>query len=291
MKKIKEEELLAPDKMTSSFTVNKDVHRIKSLLPFKIKKTDNFQVLSYTLKVREIKLVHRAHELPAQHYPSIKAEFTKFLANEVDSFKLCFCPIYFITLREANVLEGIPIQPYKEEKLAYVGKTNSKYSRFSHGHLATQKLNEYMYYDKLKTVFMTQVYIDFQNTDETGHQITQNDVALEWIEFEEENVTQTIIDFIESYLIFGLRPELNELDNPAFQTSEYIQEPSILSKYHLNPSTFKVIGSTNMFKVIGSTDMDCLLEDFNVLEEIKKLGHPWEESIDFFQKYGFIPKV
>ncbi|MGF9816341.1 hypothetical protein [Bacillus toyonensis] len=282
MRKLKiRKELLPPDKMTKSFMIDNEINLINTLLPFKIKKTDNFQVIGYTLKVREYHLAHLAHKLSAQHYPSIKAVFNDFLSKKRDSFNLCFCPIYFITYTEGELVEGIPIPKYETEKLAYVGKTNSKSSRFQDGHLATQKLNEFIYYDKLKTVYMTQVYIDFQVTVK-GNPVKYNNIALEWLEFEEENITQIIIDFIEKYLIFGLRPELNELDNPAFQSGIYIKEPSLLGETYLNPS---------VFKVVGSNQINQLLYDFDILKEIEKLGHPWNESIEFFQKYGLLPKM
>lgn len=39
----------------------------------------------------------------------------------------------------------------------------------------------------------------------------------------------------------------------------------------------------------GSKDTKQLLYDLDSIEQIQKLGHPWKESIEFFEIIGCIP--
>ncbi|MCR8848353.1 hypothetical protein NQ095_08065 [Rossellomorea sp. SC111] len=270
--------ILKLGQMTPCFMMKKYVQTHSHLLPYKIMIKDNFQINSYSLVVKDYKLAHTAQGLTAQHYISIHKHLEKFLNKETCDYSVCFCPIYFITITEAKTDDEIQLPLYKTEKLVYVGQTNSVSPRFIDGHKATQKLNEFEFNNYIKTVYMTQVCLDI-SVNINGEKQEYKGVPLELISFEEKLVP-SIIDFIEKFLIFGLRPQFNEVDNPVFQNDEYIKEPKHLSIKALKPEHFKVKGSRNT---------EQLLHDLDIIDQIRKMGHPWEESIEFFEKIGFIP--
>jgi hypothetical protein len=161
------------------------------------------------LKIRETRFVHHAADLPAQHYLSAQKSLESYLSNETDIYKTCFCPIYFVTSADCRIFEGYQLPPYTREELLYVGQTNSTKSRFRDGHSATQRLNNFEYANKLKAIFMTQIYIDFE-IERDGLKKKYEDFALEWLKFEDIVAVPTIIDFVEYFLIFGLRPDFNK---------------------------------------------------------------------------------
>lgn len=87
-----------------------------------------------------------------------------------------------------------------EEKVVYIGKTNSKDSRFANGHLAALKLHNPCYNNYQKKVYFgTLVFI-------TEH---RDYLPLEFISSLEE--AKDILDKVEKMLISHFQPELNSI--------------------------------------------------------------------------------
>jgi hypothetical protein len=103
----------------------------------------------------------------------------------------------------------------------YIGETKQKDSRFKNGHLSTQLLNEKEYDNYYKFIFMTQIFIEYKHA--VGGTTDTYTLPLEWLEKLElpfnwvsqttNGIVDQIIYFLEKYLIFNLRPELNKKDN------------------------------------------------------------------------------
>lgn len=100
--------------------------------------------------------------------------------------------IYFITIYNEH-----------EEKLVYIGKTDSKKSRFSNGHLAALKLHNPIYNGYNKRVYFGTVM--FLSDDKEY-------VPLEFIS--PYSRAERYLSEMEAYLIERLNPELNKKKEP-----------------------------------------------------------------------------
>lgn len=117
---------------------------------------------------------------------------------------LCCYNIYFITIYNDN-----------EEKLVYIGKTNSKNSRFANGHLAALKLHNPKYHNYLKRVYFGTIM--FLSADKQY-------IPLEFIVPYEK--AKRHLDWMEGFLIEKLQPELND-------RQENIGEMERISSVHI----------------------------------------------------------
>ena len=103
----------------------------------------------------------------------------------------------------------------EEERLVYIGKTDSKKSRFANGHLAALKLHNPIYngYDK-RRYFGTVMFLSK----------TKEYVPLEFIT--PYNLAEQYLGEMEAFLIDRLNPELNS-------RSERVGELQDLSVVHI----------------------------------------------------------
>lgn len=110
------------------------------------------------------------------------------ILNELGDPPLCSYNIYIITIYND-----------KEEKIVYIGKTDSKKSRFSNGHLAALKLHNPIYNKYKKRVYFgTVLFLDNQN----------NYLPLEYITPLSD--AKKILTYTEATLIQYFKPELNK---------------------------------------------------------------------------------
>lgn len=96
-------------------------------------------------------------------------------------------PIYIVTV-EDNM----------EERIVYIGKTSANKNRFLGGHKVALKLHDPKYNNKIKNVYFACIMFLTKN---------MNYLPLEWISPKEKALE--LLDSIESYLIFNIKPELN----------------------------------------------------------------------------------
>ncbi|NFT08363.1 hypothetical protein FDF26_15085 [Clostridium botulinum] len=110
------------------------------------------------------------------------------ILNELGEPPLCSYNIYIITIYNAT-----------EEKVVYIGKTDSKQSRFSNGHLAALKLHNSKYNNYNKRVYFgTVMFLDRYH----------NYLPLEYITPLSD--AKKILSYTESILIRYFKPELNK---------------------------------------------------------------------------------
>lgn len=95
-------------------------------------------------------------------------------------------PIYMFTVKNDDF-----------EEVLYIGKTSSKFSRFSGGHTAATKMHHPKYNNFEKRVYFG--CVTFQDED--------NYLPLEWIHPKEFSLA--LLDSIESQLIHKFKPEFN----------------------------------------------------------------------------------
>ncbi|MEH7090726.1 hypothetical protein ICR95_07775 [Priestia megaterium] len=121
-------------------------------------------------------------------------------------------PIYMFTVKKDNF-----------EEVLYIGKTSSKFSRFSGGHTAAVKMHHPKYNDFEKRVYFG--CVTFLDGD--------NHLPLEWLHPKE--FSSSLIDSIESQLIHSLKPALNTQKKKNYRalhpTSIHIQNTSSDSIY------------------------------------------------------------
>lgn len=131
-------------------------------------------------------------------------EEKRWILYELGEPPVCCYNIYFITIYNDQ-----------KEKLVYIGKTDSRYSRFSNGHLAALKLHNPIYknYDK-RIYFGTITFLSS----------TKDYVPLEFITPLED--AQKYLSEMEAFLINRLNPELNV-------KSENVGELENLSQVHI----------------------------------------------------------
>lgn len=131
-------------------------------------------------------------------------EEKRWILEELGEPPMCCYNIYFITILDEN-----------EERLVYIGKTDSKNSRFANGHLAALKLHNPIYkkYDK-RVYFGTIMFISKDNEY----------IPLEFILPYEK--AKNYLDWMEGFLIDRLNPELND-------KQQYIGEMEKVSLVHI----------------------------------------------------------
>jgi hypothetical protein len=110
-------------------------------------------------------------------------------------------PIYFMSVADEN----------GEEKLAYVGRTSSKNSRFSGGHAAITKLHAPEYQGLDKWLYLGCIVLLTED----------NYLPLEWVN--PLGRAQELLHSIEAQLIYYLQPELNINHKKHNNTKEYVQ--------------------------------------------------------------------
>ena len=96
-------------------------------------------------------------------------------------------PLYFFSVGE-----------FPEEKIVYIGKTNSRTHRFSTGHSAITALHRPEYREMRKRLYLATVTI---YSDE------QNYIPLEWLH--PKTLRDSIWSDVEAQLIFHFQPQLN----------------------------------------------------------------------------------
>ncbi|PKG24373.1 GIY-YIG nuclease family protein [Niallia nealsonii] len=130
------------------------------------------------------------------------------LGNPPDA---CY-PIYMFTVKRDTF-----------EEVLYIGKTSSKFSRFSGGHTAAVKMHHPKYDGFEKRVYFG--CITFLNEN--------NSLPLEWIH--PKNFSLELLDSIESQLIHSLKPTLNTQKKKNYcalhPTSIHIQNTTSDSMY------------------------------------------------------------
>ena len=114
-------------------------------------------------------------------------EEKRWILEELGEPPACCYNVYFITIYNDN-----------EEKLVYVGKTDSQKSRFINGHLAALKLHNPKYHDYYKRIYFGTIMFLSE---------TKEYVPLEFITPFEE--AQRYLGEMEAFLIDRLHPELN----------------------------------------------------------------------------------
>ncbi|UYP07263.1 hypothetical protein [Priestia megaterium] len=236
------DQLLSMDKFRDYFIKNK---------PNKIKIEDTLQVKNYHLVIREFAECYESSKLPGQKYEEKHTYIKDYLesSKQFDHTKY-FCPLYFITVVPDDELKEVVKGNIGSERIVYIGETKGAESRFKNGHLATQLLNMKEYDNYYKFIFMAQVFIEYEHTIEG---ITNNYVVpLEWFERElplgwakkgsESGFITQVIYFLEKYLIFNLRPELNTKDNPIMDwlSRAEIPQPNLLNTKELTPEKIYV---------------------------------------------------
>ncbi|MDY6228039.1 MAG: hypothetical protein SPH93_10310 [Clostridium sp.] len=127
------------------------------------------------------------------------------ILNSIGKPPLCSYNIYFITIYNET-----------EEKVVYIGKTDSRKSRFSNGHRASLKLHNPIYNNYNKRVyFATVMFLDKDKEYLPLEYITPLDEA------------KKILGYTESILIRYFQPELNTQmvnnDEIAIKTVFHIQ--------------------------------------------------------------------
>jgi hypothetical protein len=120
-------------------------------------------------------------------------EEAQIIRNELGEPPPHCYPIYIIT-----------ISSNENEKIMYIGKTSSKYSRFSRGHVAACKLLHPKYNNFSKNLYLCCVML-LNN---------QNYLPLEWVHPKE--FALDILDYVESKLIYFFRPEFNIMKKNCF---------------------------------------------------------------------------
>lgn len=115
-----------------------------------------------------------------------KEEIKKITAELGEPPVHCY-PIYIVTIEDDS-----------EEKVVYIGKTSANKNRFLGGHKVALKLHNPKYNGKIKNVYFACVMFLTEN---------KNYLPLEWISPKEKALE--LLDSIESYLIFNIKPELN----------------------------------------------------------------------------------
>lgn len=119
---------------------------------------------------------------------SLDNEEKYIILKELGDPPLCSYNIYIITIYNDT-----------EEKIVYIGKTDSKNSRFQNGHLAALKLHNPKYGEYKKRVYFgTIVFLN-----------TKDYLPLEYIRPLE--YARTLLGYTESILINHFKPELNTL--------------------------------------------------------------------------------
>lgn len=140
-------------------------------------------------------------------------EEKRMILNKLGEPPLCCYNLYFITVYNAE-----------EEKLVYIGKTDSRKSRFSNGHLAALKLHDPKYNKYCKRVYFgTLMYLS-----EDGEYI-----PLEFIT--PFNVAKKYLSEMEAFLIDWFNPELNKksesIGNMKYASIVHIQNFSQVSSF------------------------------------------------------------
>lgn len=110
-----------------------------------------------------------------------------WILNELGEPPECCYNLYFITIYDDN-----------REDLVYIGKTDSKKSRFNNGHLAALKLHNPKYNSFNKRVYFGSVTFLSENYDY---------IPLEFIN--PYNDAKNYLDEMEALLISHFKPELN----------------------------------------------------------------------------------
>ncbi|HFE9700318.1 TPA: hypothetical protein ACGA34_000284 [Clostridium perfringens] len=119
---------------------------------------------------------------------SLDNEEKYMILKELGNPPLCSYNIYIITIYND-----------KEERIVYIGKTDSKKSRFKNGHLAALKLHNPKYEGYKKRIYFgTIVFLSESNF-----------IPLEYITPLE--YARTLLSYTESILIKNFKPELNTL--------------------------------------------------------------------------------
>lgn len=109
------------------------------------------------------------------------------ILKEVGEPPVCCYNIYFITIYNND-----------EERLVYIGKTDSKKGRFINGHLAALKLHNPKYQDYFKRIYFGTIMLLSE---------TKDYVPLEFITPFED--AKKYLGEMEAFLIDRLQPELN----------------------------------------------------------------------------------
>jgi len=117
----------------------------------------------------------------------LDSEEKRWVLNELGEPPVCCYNIYFITIHNDH-----------EERVVYIGKTDSQKSRFANGHLAALKLHNPKYHDYYKRVYFGTIMFISKNKEY---------VPLEFIT--PFIVAKKYLSEMEAVLIDRLQPELN----------------------------------------------------------------------------------
>lgn len=133
-----------------------------------------------------LKLVFTGHEeVPEDLY--VEGEDKRTILSELGEPPKPCLPIYMFTVGDAQ-----------NEKIVYIGKTDSSFGRFEGGHYACVKLLDPKYNSLSKRLYLCSVMLLSKDGDY---------LPLEWVR--PYIISAQLLDDIESQLIFHYKPELN----------------------------------------------------------------------------------
>lgn len=163
---------------------------------YKVYKFDSGNLEESWLKTREY--INRAYSIINENVDellendevdiSLDNEQKYMILKELGNPPLCSYNIYIITIYND-----------KEEIVVYIGKTDSKKSRFKNGHLAALKLHNPKYEGYKKRVYFGTIMFLSERKFVPLEYITPLEYA------------RTLLNYIESILIKNFKPELNTL--------------------------------------------------------------------------------
>ncbi|WP_226546012.1 hypothetical protein [Bacillus thuringiensis] len=174
-------------------------------LPKPVGQSDKFQVINYSIIIRDSFDLHNAARTPNQDYNEIHEKYKKYVDNfstsSSTSFNEKLCPLYFMTIID-DLGEAYE---EKEEILTYIGSTYKKTHRFKEGHKVSQELLDPFFRNMTKKLYFAQVLITYRHEDYfNGEKIT---VPIEWLEPYE--FVEDIIIYLEYLFIHHLERYFN----------------------------------------------------------------------------------
>ncbi|MED3066167.1 hypothetical protein P4310_11485 [Bacillus thuringiensis] len=160
-------------------------------LPKAVGKSDRFEVINYSIIIRNSYELHNAARTPNQDYEEIHKRYEQYISksstNSPSLFNEILCPLYFITVID-NLGESFE---KKEEVLTYIGSTYKKTHRFKEGHIVSQKLLDPFFNNMTKKLYFAQILITYRHKKYfNSEKIT---VPIEWLK---------PYDFVEDIIIY-----------------------------------------------------------------------------------------
>ncbi|WP_243557951.1 hypothetical protein [Priestia megaterium] len=193
-----------PDTPLSSFKGTNDIARCSpgdfiTIVQQNLNTTDNPVIEKYVLKIREKHHLHLVQNIGPQNLLD---------AHEDIENKIC-CPIYLMTSIKIGLSNLIHTLRLLTEEVAYIGRTNSKHSRFKNGHRAINKLHAPEWQGE-KHIYTAQVNVIVRvkqiNLPSEEEEFVSLEMPLEWFD---PSFHDKILDYIETILITRINPDIN----------------------------------------------------------------------------------